>query len=157
MLFRSEGSNIVIITQTGPYAPSIEVPAEAPGRTLYLMLSGMSFPTQSHVVHLRVTLHYADGTVDTRDLVSPFDIGDCWSTWCGRWHDTAANGFENLGGRFGPAGSIEVPDLTKPINVDTEAHLVPFELQHGKPLERIRIEAVANDIVFGLMGATILK
>lgn len=152
-----EGSNIAIITQTGPYTPSIDVPVKGAGRTLYLMLSGMSFPTQSHVVHLSVTLHYADGTVDTRDLVSPFDIGDCWSTWCGRWHDTAANGFENLGGRFGPAGSIEVPDLTKPINVDTEAHLVPFELQHGKPLEKIRIEAVANDIVFGLMGATILK
>ena len=122
------------------------------------MISGATFPAQSHVVQLRVTLHYEDGTKHVRDMVSPFDIGDGWNTWLGRYHDTAANGFENIGGREGPAGSSEVKDMTKPIHVnDSEAHLVPFELEQGIRLRSVEMEAIANDVVFGVMGATILK
>ncbi len=151
-----EGPNIGVVTQTGPFATRLEFPVKASGKTLYLMLSGITFPTQSHVTQLRVTLRYASGAVDSKDLMSPTDIGDCWSTWCGRWHDTAANGFENLGGRSGPAGSSQVEDMTKPVSVDTEAHLVPFALRPEK-LDVVRIEAVANDVIFGVMGATILN
>lgn len=152
-----DGNNIAIVTQTGAFPTKAEFPVGAAGKTLYLMLSGMSFPAQSHMPHLRVTLCYADGQQDQTELTSPETIGDCWSTWCGRWHDTAANGFENLGGRFGPAGSAEAGDLTKPINVDTEAHLLAFDLRPGQTLQSVQIEAIANDIVFGIMGATIGK
>ncbi len=72
-------------------------------------------------------------------------------------YDTAANGFENLGGRSGPAGSAAVADLTQPVAVDTEAHLVALELQPGTVLRELVLEAVANDVIFGLIGATILK
>ena len=86
------------------------------------------------------------------DLVNPFDIGDCWSNWCGRFHDTPANGFENLGGRFGPPGSASVESLTDPIEVDTEAHLVRLPLQADTQLSQLTIEAIANDVIFGLMA-----
>lgn len=152
-----EGPNIGIVTLAGGYPSELEFPVADSGGRLYLMLSGMTFPTQSHVPQIRVTLRYKGGDTAEYDLVSPEHIGDCWSTWCGRWHDTPLNGFENLGGRFGPAGSLEVADLTKPINVDTEAHLVGFPVKDGSRLESVRIEAVANDVIFGLMGATFLK
>ena len=90
-----------------------------------------------------------------RDLVNPFDIGDCWSTWCGRYHDCTANGFENIGGRTGPAGSIEVDDLTQPIALDTEAQLLRFDLRPEVELKSFTIEAYANDIIFGIMGASV--
>jgi len=117
----------------------------------------MTFPVQSHVVNLRVTLRYADGEVQQKDLISPFDIGDCWSTWCGRYHDTPANGFENIGGRTGPTGSAECDDLSNPIALDTEAQLAPFDLRPNVPLAAVAIEAIANDVIFGVMGASILK
>ena len=75
----------------------------------------------------------------------------------GRFHDTAANGFENLGGRFGPPGSSAAGDLTRPISVDTEAHLVKIPLRQGCEIRTFTVEAVANDVIFGLMGASILK
>jgi len=152
-----EGFNIGIVTQAGAFPTQLSFPANVSGKTLYLMLSGMSFPVQSHMPHLRITLQYADGCKEERDLYSPCDIGDGWSTWCGRWHDTPNAGFENLGGRFGPAGSKEVADLTQPVNVDTEAHLVAFALKTGAVLSSVELEAVANDIIFGIMGATVLK
>jgi hypothetical protein len=152
------GNNIAVVTRAGGFTEKIyfKVP-RAKGRTLYLMISGVTWPAQSHVVNLRVTLDYEGGISENKDLVNPFDIGDCWDNWLGCYHDTAANGFENLGGRFGPDGSGVVKSLTEPIEVDTEAHLLAFPLQSGKTLSGITLEAVANDIIFGLMGATILK
>ncbi|MBI5092820.1 MAG: DUF4450 domain-containing protein [Candidatus Hydrogenedentes bacterium] len=151
------GPNLGAISLHSDFPSSLNIPVNATGKTLYLMISGMTFPSQSHVTNLRVTLVYADGSREPVDLVNPFTIGDCWSTWCGRFHDTAANGFENIGGRSGPAGSSQVPDLTQPVALDTEAHLVPFEIKPGAKLESVQIEAIANDVIFGVMGATVLK
>ncbi len=152
-----QGRNIAVVTRAGGFPAKIEVPLRTGGRELYLMLSGMTFPPQSHVVNVRIVLYYAEGAEQAVDLVSPFDIGDCWGTWLWRFHDTAANGFENLGGRFGPPGSSAAGDLTRPIAVDTEAHLVKIPLQQGRVLRAFGVEAVANDVIFGLMGASILK
>lgn len=152
-----EGANIGVVTVTGGFPEYLSIPFKARGRTLYLMLSGITFPCQSHVPNVRVTLRYADGTTQIRDLVSPFTIGDCWGTWCGRYHDCAVNGFENIGGRRGPEGSADVADLTQPVEVDTEAHLVAFDLKRSVTLDSVEFEAVANDVIFGVMGATVLK
>ena len=152
-----EGANIAVVTRAGGFPEAIEIPVNVLGKTLYLMISGMTWPAQSHVPNLRITLGYADGTSVSRDLVNPFDIGDCWSTWCGRFHDTPANGFENLGGRTGSAGSIEVTDRTQPVALDTEAHLVAFPLKPESTLASIKAEAIANEVIFGVMGASIAK
>ena len=40
---------------------------------------------------------------------------------------------------------------------DDIAHLVAFDLKPGAVLREIQTEAVANDVIFGVMGATILK
>jgi len=147
------------VTVTGGFPKKLSFPVGASGKTLYLMISGITFPAQSHVPNLRVTLHYAtgvgDGEADTVELVNPFGIGDCWGTWCGRYHDCAANRFENIGGRRGPAGTADVADLTQPVETDTEAHLVAFELREGERLESVDFEAAANDVIFGVMGATV--
>ncbi len=152
-----DGANIGVVTLAGGFPTQLEFPVNARGRKLYLMISGMTFPVQSHVVNLRVTLHHANGKAEAVDLINPFGIGDCWSTWCGRYHDTAANGFENIGGRTGPAGSSEADDLTKPIALDTEAHLIALDLNPEVELRRVSLEAIANDCIFGIMGATVLK
>ena len=152
-----EGPNISVVTLAGGFPHQITLPVDTRGTMLYLMLSGMTFPVQSHVSNLQITLRYSDGSVQQTDLVNPFDIGDCWSTWCGRYHDTAANGFENIGGRSGPMGSSDVDDLTKPVALDTEAHLARFPLRTDVTLASVTVEAIANDVIFGVMGATILK
>jgi hypothetical protein len=110
---------------------------------------------QSQVPNLRLTLQYEGGLSEPVDLVNPTGIGDCWNQY--RFHDTAANGFENIGGRSGPPGSAQVADMTKPVAVDTEAHLIALELKKGVLLREVQMEAVANDAIFGLMGATILR
>jgi len=154
---RKAGPNIGVVTLAGGYPTRLDFPVKSGGQALYVMLSGMTFPVQSHVVNLRLTLRYADGQEHHEDLENPFGIGDCWSTWCGRFHDTVANGFENIGGRSGPAGSSQVAELTQPVALDTEAHLLALPLRAGVELNRVELEAIANDCIFGIMGATILR
>jgi hypothetical protein len=139
------------------FPAKLSFPVKSQGKTLYLMISGMTHPCQSDVVNLRVVLHYADGTEEAHDLVSPFDIGDCWSTWCGLHFDTPANGFENIGGRSGPPGSSKMQDHDRPVAVDTIAHLIAVPLRKGAQLDSVAMEAIANDVVFGIMGASVLK
>ncbi len=156
-LTRKQGLNIAAVTLLGGLPARIRVPVpNVAGKTLYLMLSGATWPAQSHVVNLRVELDFADGAKLARELVNPVDIGDCWDTWLGWAHDTAANGFENIGGRFGPEGSSAVMDLTQPVEVDTDAHLLAFDLPPDGVLTSISLEAIANDIIFGMMGASVM-
>ena len=51
----------------------------------------------------------------------------------------------------------EAGDLTKPIALDTEAHLIALDLNSEVELRRVSLEAIANDCIFGIMGATVLK
>ena len=156
--FRSpkDGPNIGVVTRAGGFPTSLTVPAHVSGSRLFLMLSGMTFPAQSGVVNLRVSLAYKDGERIARDLANPTGIGDCWSTWCGRFHDTAANGFEIL--EDGQARRVRLnQDLTQPVALDTEAQLLSLELRHDAELESVTLEAVANDVVFGIMGASVLR
>jgi hypothetical protein len=157
--FRSpaRGANIAVVTRAGGFRAAIVAPIRPRGRALYLMVSGMTFPAQSHVTNLRVTLRYDGGATQAIDLVNPTGVGDCWSNWCGRFHDTPANGFENLDGRFGTPGSAAPGDLARPVEVDTEAHLVKIPLDARQELRTLVLEAFANDIIFGLMGASILR
>jgi len=150
------GLCMTVVTLAGGYPSAIEMDTNIEGRELYLMLTGLTFPAQSHVVNLRIKLYDRDNNVTVHDLVNPFDIGDCWSVWAGRYHDTARNGFENLGGRFGVAGSHMVKDMTLPVEVDTEAHLLKLPIQ-GMHITKICVEAAANDAIFALMGVTALK
>ena len=156
--FRSprEGPNIAVVAlHNRDFPATVSFPVGAGGRTLYLMISGMTHPAQSHVTNLQVRLTYREGAPEIHDLVNPFDIGDCWSTWCGPYFDTPANGFENIGGRKGPAGSREVSDRSQAVAVDTIAHLIAFPLRSGEELQSVEIQAIANDVVFGIMGASV--
>ncbi|MBI4027603.1 MAG: DUF4450 domain-containing protein [Verrucomicrobia bacterium] len=169
-----EGPNIAVVTRAGGFPAAIGFPVNARGRALYLMLSGVTWQMQSHVVNLAVTLQYADGQRERVNLLNPFDLSDCWvryfryldadgkRSWCfpnHKYHPrkpAPAYGFENIGGRYGPAGSDEAPDRTKWFAVDTEAHLVSMELRPDAELASVGLEAIANDLVFGVMGASVL-
>ena len=56
-----------------------------------------------------------------------------------------------------PQSTADVADLTQPVAVDTEAHLVAIPMREGQTLESVHVQAVANDVLFGVMGASVLK
>ena len=138
------------------YPDRVMVQMEAVGRAVYLLITGITFPMQSHVENLRVTFLYEDGVREEHPLVNPTDIGDMWFTLWYRFHDTPNNGFENIGGRRGEMSSKGL-DLDSPIPTDTEAHILRFRLRPGRKVRAVEMRTIANDAIFALMGITVLK
>ena len=79
-----------------------------------------------------------------------------WFTKFARYHDTPANGFENIGGGRGALSSAG-QDLTKQIPTDMEAHILRFRLREDQTVKEIEMRVIANDVIFALMGVTLLK
>lgn len=138
------------------YPEKIVIPANCSGKALYLLVTGITFPMQSHVENARVIINYQSGKTEEFPLVSPFDIGDMWFTFWGRYHDTAGAGFENLAGNHGEMSSKGL-DLTKSIPTDTEAHILRFKLKENETVETVEFKIIANDVVFAVMGLTFLE
>jgi len=157
--FRSpkEGVNLAVTTlaATG-YPDRVQVPVEMAGRAIYLLITGITFPMQSHVENLRITFTYEDGVSQEYPLINPYDIGDMWFVMWNRYHDTPANGFENLSGRRGALTSAGL-DLNSPIETDTEAHILRFYLREGVKVTKMEMRTIANDAIFALMGVTVLQ
>lgn len=126
------------------------------GRALYMMVTGITFPMQSHVENVRVTLCYSDGTEISTPLVNPFNICDGWFTLWSRFHDSTGCGFENLRGKEGALSSAGL-DLNVPIATDTEAEILCFPLEPDKELLSVEFRMIALDSIFCLMGLTVLK
>jgi hypothetical protein len=78
-----------------------------------------------------------------------------WSNKFERYHDTPANGFENIGCGRGALSSVG-QDLSKPIQTDLEAHILRFRLRPCKAMKEIEMRVIANDVIFALMGITVL-
>jgi len=156
--FRSckEGDYMAVATLASTaYADRITAPVNAAGRAAYLLITGITYPMQSHVENLRITFIYEDGVKEEYPLVNPFDIGDMWYTLYNRFHDTPANGFENLSGRWGALSSAGL-DLNQVIETDTEAHILRFKLRPGVKVKSLEMRTIANDAIFALMGISIL-
>ena len=157
--FRSkrDGNCMAAATLVSPsHSDRIIVPVGEGGRAVYLLITGITLPMQSHVENLRITVRYEDGTEEEHPLRNPDGIGDMWFTKFGRWHDTPANGFENIGGGRGALSSAGL-DLSKPVETDLEAHILRFRLREGVPVSEVEMRVIANDVIFALMGVTVLK
>ena len=142
---------------TAAYHDRITVPVGEEGRAVYLLITGITFPMQSGVENLRITLSYEDGVTEIHPLINPDTIGDMWSTIWRRWHDTPANGFEKLGGyKPGPDSSVGL-DLTKPTETGVEAQIIHFPLRNGVKLSGVEMRVIANDVVFAVLGVTVLE
>ena len=135
----------------------IVVPVHDAGRAAYLLITGITFPMQSHVENLRVIFRYEDGEEEEFPLFNPDGIGDMWFNKFDRYHYTAANGFENLSdGSVGATSSAGL-DLTKPIYTDLEGHILRFKLRPNVKVDEVEMRIIANDVLFALMGVTLLQ
>lgn len=112
---------------------------------------------QSHVENLRVIFRYEDGVEEEHPLYNPDGIGDMWFNKFDRYHYTAANGFENLSnGDVGAVSSAGL-DLTKSIYTDLEGHILRFRLRPDVKVTEVEMRIIANDVLFALMGVTLLQ
>jgi hypothetical protein len=172
---RAQGNNMVALGRWKDLPDNIEIPLEGAARRLYLLLSGITFPMQSHIANARVTLFYGDGGTTVLDLVNPGNFDNGWGK-PGGTHHYAANGGEVIGETPPQSGEPATPKAWRNVilrqhgipepfvqpewelpDLPPHADIVDIACDPGRNIRQVKVEVLSNEIIVGLLGVTLLR
>lgn len=161
-----EVQNIVFTSLWDNYPNKVTTPLHGKASHLYLLMAGSTNHMQCHIVNGTVTVKYKDGTQTVLELIPPET-----------WYPIEQDYFIDE-----KAFQIKTPkpyrvalktakftrDMEKDMGVKpTEVYgrnieggaavMLDLPLDESKELESLELETLANDVVVGLMGATLLR
>jgi len=159
--------NIAFASQWDNYPNSIEIPLNGKGKKIYFLMAGSTNPMQSQMVNGTITVHYVDGSTSELELKNP-------TNWWPIEQDLFDDNF-----------AFEIPDDKIPYRVQLKtgelykggtlskyssikgftdrqvdggaATILDLPIDQNKELKSIKLTAVSNDVVIGMMSATVLK
>jgi len=159
--------NIAFASQWDNYPDSIEIPLNGKGRKIYFLMAGSTNPMQSQIVNGKITVQYTDGSTSELELKNP-------TNWWPIEQDLFDDNF-----------AFEIPDDKIPYRVKLKtgelykggtlsnyssikgftdrqvdggaATILDLPIDPNKELKSVKLTAVSNDVVIGMMSATVLK
>ena len=156
--------NIVFTSQWDNFPKSVSIPLNGKASHIYFMVAGTTNPMQSRIVNGEIEVNYTDGTSEILQLKNPenwwpieqdyFVDGLAFTTDAPKpprvylksgeisrtFKDfTTIKGYSNFG-IDGGAGTI-----------------LDLSLNKNKTLKSLTLKAIANDVVIGLMSATLIR
>ncbi len=156
--------NIVFTSQWDNFPKSVNIPLNGKASHIYFMLAGTTNPMQSRIVNGEIEVNYTDGTSEILQLKNPenwwpieqdyFVDGLAFTTDAPKpprvylksgeisrtFKDfTTIKGYSNFG-IDGGAGTI-----------------LDLSLNKNKTLKSLTVKTIANDVVIGLMSATLIR
>jgi len=156
--------NVLFVSQWDNYADQATVPLTGKSSHAYLLLAGSTNPMQSQLVNGEVTVAYADGTAATLPLRNP-------DNWAPIEQDYLQDDFAFttnapkpyrlhlktglLTRDFHAYGSIK-GFSTRAIDGGA-ATLLDLPLDPRRKLKSLTVKALANDVVIGLLGVTLVR
>lgn len=176
--FRSsaEGRNIAYTSLWDNYPDSISIPLKGRASHAYLMMAGSTNPMQFDMANGIIIVEYTDGSTDELELHSP-------SNWCPIDQDFLENAkafpipsprpyrvglstgmvsrhlFRDLYGGNEQKTFADMSEFKKAISgIDGGAAvLLDMPLNPKKKLRSLKLKALSNEVVIGLMGVTLQK
>ncbi|WP_439479282.1 DUF4450 domain-containing protein [Chryseobacterium aquaticum] len=159
--------NIAFVSQWDNYPDSVEIPLNGKGKKIYFLMAGTTNPMQSQIVNGTITVEYTDGSTSELELKNP-------TNWWPIEQDLFDDNF-----------AFEIPDDKIPYRVQLKtgelykggslkkyssikgftdrqvdggaATILDLPIDQNKELKSIKLTAVSNDVVIGMMSATVLK
>lgn len=166
-LIDKSDKNIAFASQWDNYPDSIEIPVSGKGKKIYFLMAGSTNPMQSQIVNGTITVQYVDGSTSELELKNP-------TNWWPIEQDLFDDNF-----------AFEIPDDKIPYRVKLKtgelykggtlskyssikgftdrqvdggsATILDLPIDPNKELKSIKLTAVSNDVVIGMMSATVLK
>ncbi|MFD1768639.1 DUF4450 domain-containing protein [Sphingobacterium suaedae] len=166
-LIKGEEKNVLFTSQWDNYPTSVDIPVRGKARKLYLLMAGSTNPMQSQLVNAKIRVTYMDGQTDTLDLRNP-------TNWWPIEQDYLDDNY-----------AFEIPDESIPYRVELKtgnvyrggelkayedikgyttravdggaATLLDLPLDPEKEIKALRLQTHANDVVVGLIAATLLR
>ncbi len=129
----AESENLACVSIYDVFPTEITVPLDGKGQEIAVLFIASAYCMHSHIEGVRMTVTYADGTSDVKKLVYPFNYDD----WLTSALTTEAEIFY-----FSNFNHATVQRL---------------RIDPTKELANIKIEAVANEVIFGVAGLSISR
>lgn len=148
--FRQHGAadvpNVLFVSQWDRFPTSAQIKLNAPAGQFALLITGYTNHMQCGVVNARLRFLHADGTETCRELLAPVDFRSIES------------GPENERPEDRSCYRKELPRavigrFSGSIAGNAYAQVSLYEME--KPVTMLQVEAVANEVVFGLMGVSV--
>ncbi len=127
----STGNNVLCVSMWDNFPTSVEIPLTGPAREIALALIGMTNAMQCAVPNAEISLIYEDGSRDTVELIHPDNFDD----WLVPALQTQNESFYFSDYNHGMIQRLRVAP--------------------GKRLVALGLEAIANEVILGLLGITI--
>ena len=155
----SDGNNVMFTSLWDNYPDSLSIPLQGQASHVYLLMAGSTNHMQSRIENGQVTVHYTDGSHSVLILKNP----DNWIPVEQDYHiDDFAFQIESpLPVRL----QLKTGDfykIGKGIGVEKwieggAATVLDLPLDQGKTLSSLTLKTTANDVVIGLMAATLCR
>ncbi len=174
-LMDNSEKNIVFTSQWDNYPDSVEIPLTGKGKKIYFLMAGSTNPMQSQIVNGTITVQYADGSTSELELKNPtnwwpieqdlfddnfaFEIPDDKIPYRVRLKtgELYQNGNKV---RYSDTLGVKNPEITKGNSREVDggaATILDLPIDPNKELKSVKLTVVSNDVVIGMMSATVLR
>lgn len=155
--------NVILTTLWDNYPDAVTLPLSGKASKLYLLVAASTYHMQAHVLNGTIEVTYADGGKETLELVLPDNLlpldqdvfVDGFAFRMGQpkpWRIRLKTGDVM---RF-PMEQLNLKMSNDPIFVDGGmATLLDLVLDPTRPLRNLTLRTTANEVVIGLMAATL--
>jgi hypothetical protein len=158
------GKNIAFTSQWDNYPHSISIPLNGSASHAYFLMAGSTNPMQTRLVNGTVVIHYEDGTQQLLELKNP-------ENWWPIEQDYDNDGYAFNTNAAKPlrvylktgTASSNFKDYTTIKGFSNKAidggaaTVLDLCLDPAKKLKSLELTTVANDVVIGLMGITLVR
>ncbi|SDR15367.1 protein of unknown function [Chryseobacterium soldanellicola] len=166
-LINNDEKNIAFTSQWDNFPKSIEIPVTGKGKKIYFLMAGSTNPMQSQMTNGIITINYSDGSHSDLELKNPVNW---WPIEQDMYDDNFAFEIPDdkipyrvklKTGELYKGGSLakysEIKGLTNRAVEGGAATILDLPIDPKKELKSIKLTTVSNDVVIGMMSATVLK
>jgi len=161
----SASKNIVFTTLWDNYPKAVSIPLNGSASKVYLLLAASTYHMQNHVLNGTVTVTYTDGTSDVLKLILPESLlpldQDIYTDGYAFTLKTPRPYRIRL--KTGtitrtPAADLHLRQGNGPILIDGGlATMAELKLNPSKELRSLELRTIANEVIIGLMSATLIR
>lgn len=143
--WNSEERNVAFVSQYDNWPDEITLPVGKAGQALWFLVSGTTNNMQTRVANGVFHIRYQDGTEERLELIHPFNY---WTL--------SDHKHTYLLERDRFAFSDPLPTRVQ-LGINCRAMLLNRRLKPGIPVESVRLVALSQEVVIGLMGLTVME
>ena len=138
------------------YPAKVDFPVNKKGKAVYFLVSGSTNVMQCQIANAVIRLNYTDGQSDSLELIPPVNY---WNLSTIDSHSTAPG----QGSRNDYTAEIDsfcmpekLPETVR-LGENCRAMLLNLKMRENAELKSITLETLSQEVVVGLIAATIVK